>query len=62
MTATGRRVVLDQVLGKGAFSIVYKALVKPEHEHIALKIVHLKDNDRKTVQDCINEINNLKVS
>ncbi|XP_060860273.1 serine/threonine-protein kinase nekl-3-like isoform X3 [Metopolophium dirhodum] len=58
-----RRVVFDRVLGKGAFSTVYRALVEPENEHIALKIVHLRNivNDLKTVQDCVNEISNLKV-
>jgi len=58
-----RRVVFDRVLGKGTFSTVYRALVEPDNEHIALKIVHLRDivNDHKTVQDCVNEISNLKV-
>ncbi|KAF0772921.1 serine/threonine-protein kinase nekl-3-like isoform X1 [Aphis craccivora] len=57
-----RRVIFDRVLGKGAFSTVYKALVQPDNEHIALKIVHLRNivNDLKTVQDCVNEISNLK--
>lgn len=58
-----RRVVVDRVLGRGAFSTVYEALVEPDRERIALKIVHLPDiaGDRKTVRDCVNEINNLKV-
>lgn len=60
----GRRVVFDRVLGKGTFSTVYRALVEPDDRHIALKIVHLRDiiGDPKTVRDCINEINHLKVS
>lgn len=59
-----RRVVFDRVLGKGAFSTVFRALVKPDDQHIALKIVNLQDiiGDQKTVRDCINEINHLKVS
>lgn len=58
-----RRVVLDRVLGKGAFSTVYMALVEPNDERIALKIVHLRDitDDAKTVRDCVNEISHLKV-
>ncbi|CAH1731402.1 unnamed protein product [Aphis gossypii] len=57
-----RRVIFDRVLGKGTFSTVYKALVQPDNEHIALKIVHLRNivNDLKTVQDCVNEISILK--
>lgn len=59
-----RRVVFDRVLGKGTFSTVFRALVKPDDQHIALKIVNLQDiiGDQKTVRDCINEINHLKVS
>jgi len=58
-----RRVVFDRVLGKGTFSTVYRALVEPDNKHIALKIVHMQGivNDLKTVQDCVNEISNLKV-
>lgn len=58
-----RRVIFDRVLGKGTFSTVYKALVEPDNKHIALKIVHLRNivKDFKTVQDCVNEISNLKV-
>lgn len=57
------RVILDRVLGKGTFSTVYEALVVPGNKRIALKIVHLSAiiDDRKTVNDCINEIHVLKV-
>jgi len=52
------------MLGKGTFSTVYEASMVPGDKRIALKIVRLSDaaGDRETVQDCINEINNLKVS
>ncbi|VVC45582.1 Hypothetical protein CINCED_3A024076 [Cinara cedri] len=73
-SGSSRRVVLDRVLGKGAFSTVYRALVEPDRKYIALKIVHFggcgdgdgddDDDDvwktAATVQDCLNEINNLK--
>jgi len=63
-TSDGQRVVLEQVLGKGTFSTVYRALVVPGDRRIALKIVHLRDvvHDRKTLRDCVNEVHNLKVS
>lgn len=58
-----RRVVFDRVLGKGAFSTVYRALMEPGRQRIAMKIVHLREinDDKKTVQDCVNEISHLKV-
>lgn len=61
----GRRVVFDRVLGKGAFSTVYRALVEPDCRYIALKIVHslgTADRHDTKVLNCLSEINNLKVS
>ena len=55
--------VIDRKVGKGQFSVVYKALCKVDNKHVALKKVQIFEmTDAKARLDCMKEIQLLQVT
>lgn len=53
---------IENIIGKGQFSSVYRAKVKDTNETVALKKVKIFDMlDKKARLDCMKEINLLQV-
>jgi serine/threonine protein kinase len=49
--------ILSEVIGKGSFSLVYKATNKETNEILAIKVVSLKNLPKKVIDNIENEIN-----